>query len=285
MMKIIMTKGLPGSGKTSWAKKMQADNPGVYKRINKDDLRTMLDDSKHTKGNERFILEVRDNLINKALMEGKSVIVDDTNLDPKHEQRLKEIVTSWMAPGDIRAELEIKDFTHVGLSECLYRDSQRENPVGSEVIIRMFERYLKKALLVDSSKPEAFIFDIDGTLAKMSGRSPYEWSRVGEDSLNLPVKKVLDELGKIYKIIILSGRDGGCKTETLAWLSKNLIQYDELMMRPEGNTERDSIIKRRMYDELKERYKIIGVFDDRDQVVAMWRELGLTCFQVDYGNF
>lgn len=56
-------------------------------------------------------------------------------------------------------------------------------------------------------------------------------------------------------------------------------------MKPAGNTEKDSIIKRRMFDKIKDEYNILGVFDDRDQVVAMWRYLGLTCFQVDYGDF
>ena len=50
-MKLIMTKGLPASGKSTWAKQYLDDNPGT-KRVNKDDLRAMLDNGKWSKRNE-----------------------------------------------------------------------------------------------------------------------------------------------------------------------------------------------------------------------------------------
>jgi len=58
-------------------------------------------------------------------------------------------------------------------------------------------------------------------------------------------------------------------------------------MRPEGNNEKDSIIKKRLYDQhIMGKYDIEFVLDDRDQVVEMWRnQIGLTCLQVAYGNF
>ena len=140
--------------------------------------------------------------------------------------------------------------------------------------------------LPPKNKPKAFIFDVDGTLAKMSDRSPYEWHRVGEDALNVPVYlvyKALKEAG--YKIIIFTGRDGVCKRETLEWLKKHEIHFDVLEIRKPHNTEKDHVIKKRMLDKIGGDYEILGVFDDRDQVVKMWRAMGLTCFQVDYGNF
>ena len=143
------------------------------------------------------------------------------------------------------------------------------------------EKYLRP-----KNKPKAFIFDMDGTLAKISDRSPYEWHRVGEDSLNMPVfycYKALKEAG--YKIIIFTGRDGICKPETLEWLEKHEIKFDVLEIRKPKNTEKDHVIKKRMFDGIKNDYEIVGVFDDRDQVVKMWREMGLVCFQVDYGDF
>lgn len=36
MKKIYITKGLQGSGKTTWAKELQDNFPNQYKRINKD---------------------------------------------------------------------------------------------------------------------------------------------------------------------------------------------------------------------------------------------------------
>jgi len=57
-------------------------------------------------------------------------------------------------------------------------------------------------------------------------------------------------------------------------------------MRPEGNTEQDALIKGRLFDgHVRERLAVVGVLDDRDQVVALWRSLGLPCFQVAPGAF
>jgi uncharacterized HAD superfamily protein len=138
-------------------------------------------------------------------------------------------------------------------------------------------------------KSKAIIVDIDGTLAKMNGRSPFAWDRVGEDKVNEAVRKLINIyfLSGSGLVIIFSGRDSVCRDITVKWLEDNKINYDMLHMRPEGNNEKDSIIKRRMYDEyIADRYDIEFVVDDRDQVVEMWRkDLGLTCFQVDYGNF
>ena len=95
--RLVATVGLPASGKTTWAKKIVLGFPGQYKRINKDDLRSMFDASKWTSNNEKFILDVRDTLITKALGEKMSVIVDDTNLAPKHIKRLKELAENMNA--------------------------------------------------------------------------------------------------------------------------------------------------------------------------------------------
>ena len=126
-------------------------------------------------------------------------------------------------------------------------------------------------------KPQAFIFDIDGTLAKMNGRrSPYEWDKVGEDTVNTPVEKVLRTIwGSGYKIIIFTGRDGCCADKTKDWLNKNDIHYDYFDIRPEGNNEKDSIIKERMFNKIKDKYNIVGVFDDRPSVLKMWKNKGV----------
>lgn len=134
---------------------------------------------------------------------------------------------------------------------------------------------------------KAIIVDIDGTLAKMNGRGPFEWSRVGEDKVNEPVKTVVNAMKKLYTIIIFTSRDGICLTETINWLIENQIHYDKIFIRQQGNYEKDSVIKRRLYDMyVKDEYQVDFVIDDRNQVVDMWRkDLGLTCFQVDYGDF
>ncbi len=271
-----MCKGLPASGKSTWAKEQQA------KRINKDDLRAMFDNSKWSSYNEKFVLKMRDLLVVEALLGGNNVIADDTNLHPKHETRLKQLAK------ENKCGFEIKDFTDVSVEECIKRDLKRSNSVGEKVIRDMYNQFLKPKedqYVPDRTLPRAFIFDIDGTLAIMGDRSPFEWSKVGSDTRNEVVYLVLRWLQPENKIIILSGRDEVCRKETEKWLKDNNIKYEELFMRPEGNTEKDSIIKKGLFDYIKTKYNVLGVFDDRNQVVEMWRSLGLTCFQVADGNF
>lgn len=137
----------------------------------------------------------------------------------------------------------------------------------------------------------AIIVDIDGTLAQMNGRGPFEWDRVWEDNLNKPVKMVIDAMNFGHpadlEIIIFSGRDSICRKLTTDWLDMHGVPYDQLYMRPQGNNEKDCIIKRRLYDEhVAGKYDVLFVLDDRNQVVDMWRkDLGLPCFQVNYGDF
>ena len=134
MAKVIITKGLPGSGKTTWARSVLAGEHGRYKRVNKDELRAMLDSGRHSRENEAFVESARDHLILAALEAGKDVIVDDTNLEPRHEAHIRRLVRA-------KAEVEVKVFD-VGLEECVQRDRSRPSPVGERVIRRMYREYM-----------------------------------------------------------------------------------------------------------------------------------------------
>lgn len=281
-MKVILTKGLPGSGKSTWAKKLIDDNPNTYKRINKDDLRAMMDNGKFSRDAEKFVLSVRDTLILNALQNGKHVIVDDTNLHPKHEDHIRNLVKGL-------AEVEVKDFTSVPLEECIKRDLTRFHSVGERVIKQMHNQFLvkKEHYVENTNLPHSIVVDLDGTLAlNNSGRSPYEWGRVKEDALNTVIANIVMLMENWYIIIILSGRDEICRNDTMKWLEQHRIPYDHLYMRPQSNTEKDSIIKRRLFEEnIRGRFYVAFVIDDRNQVVEMWRNMGLTCLQVADGDF
>lgn len=279
MIKVYLTKGLPGSGKSTWAKELIDKNPNSYKRINKDDLRAMVDNGKYSSDNEKFILKIRDSLILLAIQNGKHVIIDDTNLDLKHELHIKDLIKG-------KAEIVIQDFTEVPLETCIQRDLKRISSVGEKVIRNMHKQYLQKNIkyVEDINLPHAIIVDIDGTLAKMVNRNPFEWNKVKHDSCNDVIKQMVND----YKgnVIIFTGRDGVCKTDTIEWLHLNDIKYDKLFMRDCGNTEKDSIIKQRMFDNnIRGKYYIDYILDDRNQVVEMWRSIGLICLQVAEGDF
>lgn len=136
--------------------------------------------------------------------------------------------------------------------------------------------------------PRAVICDIDGTLADLGGRHPFDYENVDQDA----VKHATAELLRILHaagvaIILVSGREDTSRRKTIAWLHVNEIPWDELAMRKAGDYRKDTIIKRDIYKHrIRDRYDVLFVLDDRDQVVEMWRtKLKLPCFQVDYGNF
>jgi predicted kinase len=293
MPKLIMMKGLPASGKSTFSKELVRKS-GNTKRVSKDDLRAMFDDGKWSRANEEFIIEMRDFLIQMSMLKGYNIIVDDTNLAPKHEARFRQLVKTWnegvLIAGEKKLwEFEIKDFTDIAPEVCIERDLKRANSVGSKVIMQMYNQFLapKPEIYVhDLSLPRTFIFDIDGTLALMGDRSPYDWSKVSVDKRNESVYLVQRWLRTENEIVIVSGRDSVCRAETEEWLKLQNIKYDHLFMRPEGNMEKDTVIKKRIFEEeIRGKFNVLGVFDDRQVVVDMWRSLGLTVFQVAPGDF
>ncbi len=136
-------------------------------------------------------------------------------------------------------------------------------------------------------KPLAIICDIDGTLAHMCDRSPYDYSKVDGDTVNEPVADILRQYKGDIFVIIVSGREATCQKETEKWLKDKGISYHRLYMRKIDDNRGDQIVKKEIFDKhIKDKYKILFVLDDRDRVVKMWREeLGLTCLQVAYGDF
>ena len=278
-----MMKGLPGCGKSTKAKEMM-ESDAMIVRVNKDDLRSMLHNGHWSKFNEKQVLRMRDSIIIDTLNSGRHIIVDDTNLAPKHEERLKQLAK------ENNAVLKIVDMTDVSVKECVKRDLMRAKSVGKDVILSMYNKFLKpipQKIQYNSDLPECVIVDIDGTVAVMSDRSPYDWDRVDEDFLNVPVAKIVTNLQKKYRIVFLSGRDSICREASEIWLKDNFDFTDfELYMRAENDNRKDSIIKKELYENnVKARYNVVSVIDDRKQVVDMWRSLGLTCLQVDEGDF
>lgn len=144
---------------------------------------------------------------------------------------------------------------------------------------------------------KVWIVDIDGTLALKGDRSPFDWSRVGEDLPNTPVIRVVEAL--LYlgdNIVFMSGRMEQCRAQTALWLNANIDCCnvhvtrsdccEQLFMRADEDYRPDTIVKRELFDNhVKDRYDVIGVIDDRDSVVRQWRSMGLTCLQVADGNF
>jgi len=172
------------------------------------------------------------------------------------------------------------------LDECIKRDLRRSNSVGKDVILKMYNDYLKPKVEQYCPKLElqnCIICDLDGTLALFGDKNPYERD-FENDILNKTVALILQNLTD--NLIILSGRSDKFQIVTEEWLAKNDVFYRKLYMRKEGDVRRDCVVKKEMFDFfIKNRYSPILILDDRNQVVELWRSMGLTCFQVADGNF
>ena len=298
---VIILRGLPASGKSTYARTLLDQNPGAYKRLNKDELRLMLDNNHHTTHNEKFIEKVRDLMLVEALWDGKHVIVDDTNLSDRPVERIKNVVRKFNIDHNQQVQVEIKDM-NASLEDCLERDKSREKKVGDEVLLKMHRQHILKDVsdglkydkkhptyrTQDPSLPKAIICDLDGTLALMNGRSPFDASMCDQDLPNTPVVNMVKNYHQLgFKIILASGREDTFKSQTMTWLELYGITYEMLIMRTAGDFRKDAIIKKEMFvNQIEGKYHVELVLDDRNQVVDLWRnELQLPCFQVFYGDF
>jgi predicted kinase len=296
MQTITVLRGLPASGKSTYAKNLVKDNPGLYKRINRDDLREMFDGYVLSKENEKFVKKIRDILITEALRSNQNVIVDDTNLSEKNINRIQQLADIYKKETGNVVQVEVKEF-EIELDEALARDASRERSVGKAVIQKLHRQFYggtkndkrgPNYCKQDQSLPPAIICDLDGTLAIMNGRNPFDASSCENDLLNEPIAEIVKSyFNNGTEIILLSGRTDNYMEETKRWLTKHDIPYHQLLMRKRGDSRKDAVIKKEIVDaEIKEKYFVRFVLDDRNQVVDMWRnELGYACLQVNYGDF
>jgi hypothetical protein len=148
-----------------------------------------------------------------------------------------------------------------------------------------------------------YIFDLDGTLAGCKHRKHFvsdgkhDWAAFYAACVaGTPNVDVIDTMEYLRlggaDIRVWSGRSEEVRKDTETWLYGNTpldsIQvHRDLKMRPVGDCTPDEELKKQWLDALddRDRARLVAVFDDRDKVVAMWRENGVTCFQVAPGNF
>ncbi len=298
----VMT-GLPASGKTTAARRLQAESEGRMRRVNLDDLRAMLDIPAPGRGrshaHEQTVLAVQDAAVRAAVDGGFDVVVDNTHLTSHIPKRLKAAVAG-------RAVFLVHDFTDVPVEECVRRDAERDKAVGEEIIRILADKHAKvrrggwqlteawlndeptvEPYTVDPALPSAVMCDIDGTLALRGDRGAYDFTRCEEDGLNVSVHSALGSFRRDGDVIVLlSGRGEEHRARTESWLRRHEVPYDELWMRAAGDTRRDDVVKAELFDQhVRHRFAVRVSLDDRDRVVAVWRRMGMPTWQVNYGNF
>jgi predicted kinase len=298
MSKLIMMRGLPRSGKSTWVKEF-VKNSGNATVVSRDDLRVMLHCGKWTPRNEKVTMSAQKALVEHLLKTTQTVIVDDTNLGEYHEARWKNIAKECGASFEIHEEKESD------LRQLIRRDDISDSKRGADVIVRMAMANGFVAFENDS----VVVCDLDGTLCDIAHRRQYvegvkkDWqgffSGIAEDTLREEVYKQLKQfVAEGKRIIFASGRPENHRAVTENWLKENGFElehreveywdgltYFALLMRPANDTRTDVIVKQEILNKYLKKEWIHTVIDDRPSVIEMWRKNGLTVIDVGNGEY
>jgi len=142
---------------------------------------------------------------------------------------------------------------------------------------------------------ELVIFDIDGTLADISERAhhvrtkPKNWNAF---NAGMAQDKAIHSMVRLCNIlyasgihiVLCSGRNEKNRPETVEWLSRQGVNYHELLLRKDEDFRSDAIVKREILGTL-DKSNVLFVVEDRSRVVEMWRSEGLVCLQCAPGEF
>ena len=296
MARLVLMRGLPGSGKSTKSKELLAEY-GNAVRVNRDLLRSMLHCDVWSGKKERITKDVAKAIVGSLLLhsalgapeKGSGVgviIIDDCNLG-------QGTVESWRAVAKgLQAQFEIIRMD-TPLEECLRRDALREKPVGRHVILGMAMQY---GLMPPPVKGYV-LCDIDGTIAEITHRlsyvkqQPRDWDgffgAMGDDGPRRNIIEMVLGLARGgHEIVFVSGRPDTYRTVTEQWLWNHLsFGYTTLFMRRAGDHRPDTVVKeeilRTYFSDLS---RIYTVFDDRPSVIQMWREHGLNVVDVGIGE-
>jgi len=137
---------------------------------------------------------------------------------------------------------------------------------------------------------KVFICDIDGTIADNKHRE-HLIKEAGWDAFfdacdkDKPIEHMrilLAALCEYEEIVYVTGRPERVREKTILWLNRHgFTEGYAMYMRPNGDHRPDHVLKKELLEDLKvEGFEPIMSFDDRQQVVDMWREMGVPCAQV-----
>jgi predicted kinase len=259
----------------------------------------MLNSSVYSPAYEKIVYETRKFLISEGLRNAKHLIIDNVNASPKHFKEICDLVQK-----SNRDVCVMEKPFYIPLQEAIERDSKREGKarVGEEVIRKFWkelggekfaeykpkvETFTRKAkcfnkfwepMVQDKSKPLALICDLDGTYAIIGARSPYDASQC--DLLDSPNQHVIDTVKLYYnigyKILFCSGRQEKDREPTIRFIERYFSGEYKLFMRLSADQRKDSVIKKEIFDsEIKNKYNVRLVLDDRLSVSQQWHNMGL----------
>lgn len=303
---LILTRGLPGSGKTTHALAWLAEDPANRVRVNRDDIRDRIYGPNYVKNQDREqrVTHYQGVDLEEALKAGKSAIVDDTNLNLKSVSNLKKI-------GDAHgAKFSTLDLP-VSVEEAIRRNNARDRVVPEDEIRRMHNRYLGpngefqhidgtypvKPFRAPQQRTHAVGFDMDGSLADTRTVNRYldmvspkskskNFDAFHRNSLFVPPNwQVLQMLTDVHKagmkVIITTARSEIYREVTQLWLDRLNVPYDNIFMRARSDVRPDYKIK---IDLLKNQilpyYDVVRFVDDNPQAVQAWKDNNIRVTEV-----
>ena len=310
MQKVIITTGIPASGKSTWAKSIVEKEPKLWSCVNRDSLRIMLNNYECSKINSNLVKNVRNSIIVDVLNSGKNLVVDECNFNSTTFKDVCGIVSEL----NIDASVEEKVFP-IELDVAITRNATRTGyGLVPENVIRKFYADMngdKLSSYKTKSKtytrvlpiprfanptivlPRCIIVDLDGTVALFNkdknsiyldahNRNPYDASSADEDTINSSLQTVIKALHKTNNInvIFMSGRKSSYRPQTESFLKKHFEMQYELYMREDGDQRSDVIVKKELYEQyILNKYDVIACFDDRLKICRLWYNLGLPTFR------
>lgn len=297
-------RGFVCSGKSTRAREIAEETGAAV--VNRDLLRLQLLGSYWTGDqDDEWRVTVAEEAQVLALMQADvPVIVDATHLMPSYLRKWARWATRY--GWDFAVE-DVKTPMDVCLERLRRRNLESDRIIEASVLFNQAKRYpINRWPVIEKRKfdpvpvernnalPKAIIVDIDGTLAEKCDRSPYDYSRVSEDTVYEDIAYLVDVFkGNGFHVLIVSGRDGTCRNQTFQWLDDNDIPVDALFMRDtEGDVDEfggklpDFEVKYRLFNwHIRNNWDVQYVIDDRRQVIDMWRGIGLRVLDVAGNEF
>lgn len=307
MAKVILTRGIQGSGKSSWATNFVAEDPTHRARWNNDDARKMMGPYWVPERENTKVLDIMKEAFIKRMMAcGYDIVIDDMNLNPKTVDKINNIVNEQNKILETSYSTEFKDF-FIPVEECIRRDSMRPNPIGAAVIRQTWNRYRTMICTLENQRvhdrvkqpveglKKAIIFDLDATLMfNVTGR-PFYGEGCAEGIKNdVPNDPMLSMFRAYltnpeYQVIIVTGREASQDiiAASKEWFTTKGINVDNVIwnFRPVGSRQKGQDYKLEVLNKLSESYNIELVVDDSQKIVDCLRENGYTVLQPNEGKF
>lgn len=254
-----MLRGLPASGKTTWAKK-QLDLGGYFRISLKDIEENII--GKNSKKRKMLARKYRREMVEDIMSNNKgNIILDDYNLSINFEREIEKLCLEY------GYDFILNDsFLEVSVKECVGRDLKRHDSIGQHKIQKLYNELIapkyQRNLESNFKKKRAVIVSLDKT------------PRLEPNYFILSIIDSLQEtFGGVYLDVIFLVNSHNCN-EFTEWADKYLIDYSKVITR--DISEEPSITDFKLQEILKieEEYAILGIIEENEVIATTWEQMG-----------